>query len=104
MGCSTSISEGVVEVIGGRDSNRGRQRISGETGMATIFKEEWGIIHCRVNVIIIGELGRSKPGVPVSLGKIGKQTEVLLEVLVYTFGLTISLGMIGSREGGLNSE
>src|ERR1700722_12831717 len=104
MGCRTSISEGVVEVVGGGDSSGGRQGISGETGMASIFKEEWGVIRCRVNAVIIGKLGRGQPRVPVRLGKVGKQTEVLLEVLVNTFGLTVSLRVIRGRERGLNSE
>jgi len=53
-----SISKGVVEVVGSRDSNRSRQGISRKTGIATVLKEERRIIHCRVNAIVVGELGR----------------------------------------------
>ena len=62
-----------------------------------------GRISGRVDVVIVGEFSDSESIGPVVLSVIYVETKISLEFLVYAFGLTVSLWMIGSRRSSFDS-
>jgi hypothetical protein len=56
---------------------------------------ERSLLRGRVDVIIVGELRKGEEFVPIILSFVHEGSEVLLQFLVGTFGLSIGLGVIG---------
>src|SRR5713101_2566689 len=59
---------------------------------------EWGVFYCGVGVGVMGKFCKWKKGNPVRLSHIAEHSEELLQFLVKTFCLTISLWVVCSAE------
>ncbi|KAG5334569.1 hypothetical protein C0989_003355, partial [Termitomyces sp. Mn162] len=58
-------------------------------------KEEWGKLGGSMNMVVVLELGIEKEFIPVILVLVAEEMEVLLQLLVYAFGLAVRLQVIG---------
>jgi len=52
-----------------------------------------------VDSVVVGKLGYGQPFVPVILTLVHKELEELFDFLIDSLGLTIGLGVVGSRGG-----
>ena len=93
-----SREETIMEIRGCGNILEGRRRLTGDTRMEAIKEEERGEIRHGVNSIVIGKLSGREPVGPIVLDKGGPKTKVGFKVAINMFSLSISLGMIGSRE------
>ncbi|KAG5339180.1 hypothetical protein C0989_005258 [Termitomyces sp. Mn162] len=67
-------------------------------------EEEWGKLGGSMNMVVVLELGIGKEFVPVILALVAEEVEVLLQLLVYVFGLAIRLWVIGGGGVKLHAE
>src|SRR5215472_15881956 len=79
-------------------------RGSSDTRMAAVFKEEWRLFGRRMCAIIISKLGGCKPISPIGLHIICIQPQVLLQILIDSFRLTVSLRMISRAKRSSNAQ
>ncbi|KAG5718648.1 hypothetical protein E4T56_gene16671 [Termitomyces sp. T112] len=59
--------------------------------VSSSLEEEWGELGGSVNVVVVLELAVREEFVPVDLVLVAEEVEVLLQLLVYTFGLAVRL-------------
>ena len=69
-----------------------------------INKFERGFARGGIDPIVQGELGSGEERGPIVLPFVYKVAKVLLDFLVDAFGLTIGLGVVGSREAKFNPK
>ena len=67
-------------------------------GCCPVQHEGRGVCEC-VDSVVIGKLGYGQPFVPVVLALVHKEPKELFDFLIDSLGLTISLGVVGSRSG-----
>ena len=72
--------------------------------MSTIFQEEGGMACRAVNSIVVREFGGGKPIRPIVLHEVCVKSQVLFELLVNAFCLTVCLWMVGGGESCLNAK
>ncbi|KAG5336755.1 hypothetical protein C0989_011888 [Termitomyces sp. Mn162] len=58
-------------------------------------EEEWGELGGCMNVVVVLELGIREEFIPVILALIAEEAEVLLQLLIYAFGLAVRLLVVG---------
>ena len=68
--------------------------------MVSLISEEWSRPGGRAFGVVVSELGNREPTGPVILLEITVNAEVLFQGLVYSFCLSVCLGMIAGSEGG----
>jgi len=59
---------------------------------------KWGVFYCGVSMGVVSKFCKWEKGNPIRLPHIAEHSEELLQFLVKTFSLTISLRMICSTE------
>ena len=72
--------------------------VDGEVGVIALIGEEGGYTRGSTRHIVVGEFRERKEFWPIVLLVVAVDPEVLLECLVGTLGLTISLGVITGGE------
>jgi hypothetical protein len=70
----------------------------GEFWVVTLVCEEWSGSGGQTLRIVVCKLGNGEPVGPVVLLIVTMDAEVLLQRLIYAFGLTIGLGVVARRE------
>ncbi|KAG5334556.1 hypothetical protein C0989_003390 [Termitomyces sp. Mn162] len=71
--------------------------------MPPSVKEEWGELGGCMNVVVLA-LGVREEFIPVILALIAEEAEVLLQLLIYMFGLAIGLWVVGSEGVELHAK
>ncbi|KNZ73237.1 hypothetical protein J132_00424, partial [Termitomyces sp. J132] len=64
--------------------------------MPLSVEEEWGELGGCVNMVVVLELGIGEEFIPVILVLIAEEAEILLQFLIYVFGLAVKLWIVGS--------
>ncbi|KAG5349578.1 hypothetical protein C0989_002976 [Termitomyces sp. Mn162] len=67
-------------------------------------KEKWGELGGCMNMVVVLELSIREKFIPVILALIAEKAEVLLQLLVYMFGLAIRLWVVGGGGVKLHAE
>ncbi|KNZ75600.1 hypothetical protein J132_02542 [Termitomyces sp. J132] len=63
--------------------------------MLSHVKEEWGELGECINMVVVLELSIGEEFISVILVLVAEEVEVLLQLLIYAFGLTIGLWVVG---------
>ena len=69
----------------------------------TGIKKEWGLLGRRVDVVVVRELRQREEVVPVVLPFSDEDSEVLFQLLVDPFRLSVCLRVVSGRRRGFNS-
>ena len=72
--------------------------------MIAVGKVERGVTSSRVGLISILEGGERQPEGPISLSIVDEHSEVVLDLLVDPFGLSVCLWMMHGAQGSLDVE
>src|SRR5258708_34240737 len=72
--------------------------------MLTSIEFKQGLACCHMNLVVICKLHYQEPVSPIILSVTYKDLEICLYLLVHTFCLAISLGVVGSGWGELDSQ
>ncbi len=66
-------------------------RVGEDSWVSSIEYGEWAFARRTVNSVVVGELSQREPIAPIHLSVVDKDLEVFLDLLVDSFGLSISL-------------
>ena len=72
--------------------------------MKTVVDVERRVTCCGVHPVVVGKLGDAEPVNPITLVMVDVETQVLLQLLVHPFRLTVCLWMVCCGHGGFNSQ
>ena len=88
------------------DSREGGFRDDGGkcTGFISHHEEEWRLVGYRMRAVIVGEFSEGNVLSPGSGVRATEDPKICLHFLVHTFGLPISLRVVGSGKGKFITE
>ena len=69
------------------------------TGFVSHHEEEWRLVGYRVRAVIVGKFSKGDVLSPRSGVRAAEDSKICLNLLIYSFGLSIRLRVIGSGEG-----
>ncbi|KNZ80073.1 hypothetical protein J132_07954 [Termitomyces sp. J132] len=72
--------------------------------MPPSVEKEWGELDECMNVVVVLELGVREEFIPVILALVAEEAEVLLQLLIYAFGLAVGLQVIGGGDVELHTK
>ncbi|KAF8238794.1 hypothetical protein L208DRAFT_1240876, partial [Tricholoma matsutake] len=82
----------------------GLVRFESHAWMPSSVQEEGGLLSGSMDMIVVSELSQGKEIVPIILAFIDEDTDVLLQLLVDSFGLAISLWVISGRSEEFDTQ
>ncbi len=90
------IGHGFHEVGSGRICEWGCSwRIWNDSRVSAIQYHEWAFLRSAVDAVVVRELSEREPVAPICLSVVDKDSEVLLDLLVHSFRLSIGLWVKG---------